>query len=101
MDKDLINDIADYQVKSQLNNTDFALYIGMKRSLWSMTKRSQKSVGLTLIRAIYKNIPELRVSVDRWLLGDCYQGSLPAHVRLSTAWGRFLDKIYRIKDKLP
>jgi len=97
MDKALIKDIVDYQEKLQLNDTDFAFYIGMKRSLWGMTKQGQKSIGLTLIRAVYKNIPHLRASVDKWLLGNNYKGHLPAHVALSTARKIVLDRLDTIR----
>lgn len=93
MDIDLINDISDYQEKIQLTDTDFALYIGMKKSLYGQNKNGTKPVGLTLIRAVYKNVPHLRASVDNWLLGNNYKGHLPAHVALSIAWKIMTDRL--------
>ena len=63
----LVDALVARQEREALNDTDFALKLGVSLSHWWRTKYEGRRVGLSLLRAIVRTYPELQPHVSLFL----------------------------------
>lgn len=63
----LIQALEIIQYEQRANDSSFAIHLGISRTLWRQTKSGERSVGLTLLKAIILHHPELTTHILEFL----------------------------------